>query len=108
MIESGKVSVEKPEAKRANKVSQTRKADVSLSAGMLVERILFLQRTIGNQAVQRLIKSGTLQAKLKIGQRGDKYEQEADRVADAVMRMPEPGVQRQAEEEKTESQVGGF
>jgi hypothetical protein len=31
-----------------------------------------------------------LQAKFKIGQPGDIYEQEADRVADAVMRMPEP------------------
>ena len=35
-----------------------------------------------------------VQAKLKIGQRGDKYEQEADRVSDEVMRMPEPQVQR--------------
>lgn len=57
-----------------------------------VDYILFLQRTAGNQDVQRLIKSGTLQAKLKIGQPGDKYEPEADRMADAVMRMPEPGV----------------
>ena len=31
-----------------------------------------------------------VQAKLKIGQPNDKYEQEADRVADQVMRMPEP------------------
>ena len=31
-----------------------------------------------------------VQAKLRIGQPGDKYEQEADRVADQVMRMPEP------------------
>lgn len=34
------------------------------------------------------------QAKLKIGQPGDKYEQEADRVAEQVMRIPEPQVQR--------------
>jgi len=33
-----------------------------------------------------------IQAKLAVGQPGDKYEQEADRVADAVMRMPEPQV----------------
>ena len=50
--------------------------------------------------MQQLIKSGTLQAKLRIGQPGDKYEQEADRVADVVMRMP--GVQRQVEEEEEE------
>ena len=35
-----------------------------------------------------------VQAKLKIGQPGDKYEQEADRVANEIMRMPEPQVQR--------------
>ncbi len=31
-----------------------------------------------------------IQAKLTIGKPGDKYEQEADRVAEQVMRMPEP------------------
>jgi hypothetical protein len=45
--------------------------------------ILQLQRTFGNRAVGRLIR-----AKLTIGQPNDKYEQEADRVAKKVMRMP--------------------
>ena len=36
-----------------------------------------------------------IQAKLKIAIPGGKYEQEADRVAEHVMRMPEPIVQRQ-------------
>ncbi|HEX4611065.1 MAG TPA: DUF4157 domain-containing protein [Urbifossiella sp.] len=36
-----------------------------------------------------------LQPKLTVNAPGDSYEQEADRVADQVMRMPEPGVQRQ-------------
>lgn len=35
------------------------------------------------------------QTKLTINQPGDRYEQEADRVADQVMRMPEPSLQRQ-------------
>ena len=80
--------------------------------------VMQLQRTIGNRAVGRLIseirrplstvqqaslqrqlvqeriKSGTLQAKLKIGQPNDIYEQEADRVAEQVMRMPDPILQR--------------
>jgi hypothetical protein len=34
---------------------------------------------------------GVIQPKLNIGQPHDKYEQEADRVADQIMRMPEPG-----------------
>ena len=41
-----------------------------------------------------------IQAKLTIGQPNDKYEQEADRVAEQVMRMARPQVQRQAEEEE--------
>ncbi len=36
-----------------------------------------------------------LQTKLTISRPGDKYEQEADRVADMVMRIPESSVQRQ-------------
>jgi len=56
--------------------------------------VMFLQRTIGNQAVQQLYKSGYFQPKLKIGQPNDKYEQEADRVAEQVMNMSIPNVQR--------------
>ena len=41
-----------------------------------------------------------LQTKLKIGEPGDKYEREADRIADEVMRMPETSVRRQIEPEK--------
>ncbi|NJP09667.1 MAG: DUF4157 domain-containing protein [Leptolyngbyaceae cyanobacterium RU_5_1] len=48
-----------------------------------------------------------IQPKLKIGQPNDKYEQEADRVADQIMRMPEPTVQRQVEsgEEEEEEMI---
>lgn len=52
-----------------------------------VDHIMFLQRTIGNRAVQRLIKSGALQTKLRVGAPNDIYEHEADRVAAQVMRM---------------------
>ncbi len=41
--------------------------------------LLALQHTHGNQYVQRVVTG--IQAKLKVGQPGDKYEQEADRVA---------------------------
>ena len=37
-----------------------------------------------------------LQAKLAVSEPGDRHEQEADRVAEEVMRMPEPAVQRKA------------
>ncbi|WP_269849702.1 eCIS core domain-containing protein [Methanosarcina horonobensis] len=68
------------------------------SSGSPADRTLQLQRTAGNQAVQRLIKSGALQTKLKIGQPNDIYEQEADRVAEQVMRMPDPVPERRSTE----------
>ena len=46
-----------------------------------------------------------LQAKLTIGQPNDQYEQEADQVADRVMRMPEPRVQRRVEPEEEEEET---
>jgi hypothetical protein len=64
--------------------------------------LIHLQRTVGNQVVQRLVRSknnnnpargfdfekiGILQPKLKVSQPGDEYEQEADKVAEKVMRM---------------------
>jgi Domain of unknown function (DUF4157) len=70
--------------------------------------LLHLQRTMGNQAVQRMLQShpeerkaglsGTaslhLQTKLTINKPGDEYEQEADRIAEQVVGMPEPRLQR--------------
>ena len=49
-----------------------------------VAPVLLLQRSLGNRALGRF-----LQAKLKVGAANDRYEQEADRVAAQVMRMPE-------------------
>jgi hypothetical protein len=69
----------------------------SMHSAQRTPALLALQQTHGNQYVQRVVIG--IQAKLKIGQPGDKYEQEADQVADAVMQMAEPEVQRQSEEE---------
>lgn len=90
-----------------------------------VDSMLHLQRTIGNQAVQRMVQANAkeleeglastilprfahdfsqipvhpkspayVQAKLRVSPPGDSHEQEADRVSDQVMRMPEPQLQR--------------
>ena len=60
----------------------------ALAAGRQPHPFHQLQRTIGNQAVLRL------QAKLAIGPPADAFEQEADRVADHVMRTAAPQVQK--------------
>ena len=50
--------------------------------------------------IRRILRSTGAQAKLTIGQPNDKYEQEADRVADQVMAMPDLGIQRQPPEDE--------
>ena len=49
-------------------------------------QLLFLQHAYGNRAVQRLI-----QCKLSVSQPGDRYEREADRVAEAVVQRQRVG-----------------
>jgi hypothetical protein len=66
------------------------------------------QQALGNQAVQHLLLTGALQAKLRVGRPDDSYEQEADRVADTVMRMPEPEVRRQRAEEGEDEEEEGI
>ncbi len=61
-----------------------------------------LQRSVGNRETTRLLQP-ILQAKLQLGPAGDKYEQEADRVADQVVRasrLSTPPVQRESATEE--------
>jgi hypothetical protein len=66
-----------------------------------IDQISFLQRTVGNREVERMLKFGMvpakqaigqprlgLQAKLKVNEPGDIYEQEADRISDQVLANP--------------------
>ncbi|HYG79457.1 MAG TPA: DUF4157 domain-containing protein, partial [Pyrinomonadaceae bacterium] len=56
--------------------------------------LLALQISAGNWAVQRLIGSPCIQAKLQVSTPSDPSEREADRVAETVMRMAEPQAAR--------------
>ncbi len=85
MGQIARVYARTPETKNENSASRIRKTGLSQPVKSPAKRILFLQRTIGNQAVQRLIKSGALQTKLTVNPPGDIYEQEADRVARQVV-----------------------
>lgn len=105
MGERSRQSVKKPETKIENSLSQLPETNLPHSKKSPISSFLHLQRTIGNQAVQRLFQSIAIQTKLKIGQPNDKYEQEADRVAEQVMSMPELQVQRQPEEEEEEEEI---
>ena len=105
-------------------VNSTTPMRAFLGQNHAIRSILHLQRTIGNQAVQRLLQANveereagsaniastptahdfsrtplyvreraTIQSELTVNTRGDTYEQEADRVAEQVIRMPSPQLQ---------------
>lgn len=82
-----------PESARKNSASMA-KTDRSTDGKAPVSEVMHLQHILGNQTVQRLFKAGKIQAALKIGRPNDVYEQEADHIADQVMRMPTPAVQK--------------
>jgi hypothetical protein len=75
----GKAPAETTE-KRDTPVSNV-KTEASRTARPSISHILFPQRKVGNLAVRRLLESGHIQAKLKISQPNDVYEQEADEIA---------------------------
>jgi hypothetical protein len=78
-----KTATKTPE-KRASTVYRMRK-EAFRGTNSPVDRIMQIQEAVGNQAVQELLKSRFIRAKLKISMPNDVYEQEADRVADAIM-----------------------
>jgi len=122
-------------AKPIKKSKQTEKSSplTALKSKSSVSPIFFFQQTVGNQAIIRMMKSihsplsmiGQIQTKLKIGQPNDKYEQEADRIAEKIMTMSSstcvsyeeerlqpklideisPIIQRQETEEEEEKEV---
>lgn len=74
-------------ARSASKPARTVAAEPARSvASTGLGVVLRLQRAAGNRAI-----GGLIQAKLRVNEPGDIYEQEADRVADEVMGMREPG-----------------
>jgi len=80
----------------SNKAPSPRSAKVSndVSSTARSTRWHALHQTFGNQSMQRLLQKRTIQAKLHISQPNDPYEQEADRVAERVMRTPDSAAQR--------------
>jgi hypothetical protein len=75
-----------------------------MSKSQRVQSLTKLQQQYGNRFVQRVIAQNAIQTKLRIGQPGDIYEKEADRLAEQVTRMPESQLHRQEEEEEEEEE----
>jgi hypothetical protein len=75
-------------ASRTAAASRAKKSNVPALTNSSVDQIYSLQRTVGNRQVQRLLRSGVFQAKLKVNEPGDIYEQEADRISGHVLATP--------------------
>src|SRR5579863_2690813 len=80
------VPVASREAMRTNASPSARSARARVPVH---SRPTSLQQMYGNQRMQGLLARGVVQAKLTVNQPGDAFEREADRVADAVVRMPD-------------------
>jgi hypothetical protein len=80
-------------ARPADRRSATVRAAPPVGSPAPAER---LQTLVGNRAASSVFSAARMmvQTKLEISQPGDVYEQEADRVAEQVMRMPQPALQR--------------
>jgi len=72
----------------SNNTSRTLSSYDNLSSNKIENPYLQLQKQIGNQSMQKLLKSKRIQPKLKVSQPGDEFEQEADRVAEQILNMP--------------------
>jgi hypothetical protein len=53
-----------------------------------------MKDVLGNQTVQKILKSGGIQAKLKISEPNDEEEKQADRIADEVTRNSDSGLKK--------------
>lgn len=73
-------------------------ADGRSRAKGIGQRVSRLQQAMGNQGMLRMLSRSTprLQTKLTVNQPGDQFEQEADQVAEQVMRMPAPSMAPEA------------
>ena len=74
-----------------SRLSSPAKPDLAgLQSAYAENPLLAHHQRLGNKAMQRLLRCGAIRAKLAVSHPGDPDEQEADRVAEQVLRMPEP------------------
>lgn len=88
-MELQKAQEPKPESGQVDRQSGPQETAFAQTSA---DPFLSLQASIGNRAVGRF-----LQTKLTVSEPSDEYEQEADRVADQVMRMADPNGEERPE-----------
>jgi hypothetical protein len=86
-------------------INEKRSVSAGRKASLHVHHPIRPAQVAQQAEIRRILHSTGAQARLTISQPNDKYEQEADRVADQVMRMPDPKLQRQPENEEEEEML---
>lgn len=76
--------------KRSNNRQRPQPIQRQAMGGSSAPKPVDMQKRLCNQGTQAWLAEQQIQAKLTVGQPGDQYEQEADRTAETVMRMPDP------------------
>ena len=94
---------DRSQARQTSMATAVQRSQSASTTSLTPGDVLALQQSAGNRAVQRLLANRTVQARLTVGPAGDKYEQEADRVANQVITMTTPpassSIQREGQEE---------
>ncbi len=86
---------------RRSRVRAARKPDASSGAARAPASPLGEHAAaVGNAELARQLRAAGAQSRLEVSRPGDAHEVEANRLADEVTRMPDHGMQRQAEEEE--------
>jgi Domain of unknown function (DUF4157) len=90
MSASARAWIKPHESRKGTYPSHLSKVNFPTLARSPIDQITFLQTTVGNRGMGRLLRSKIIQAKLKVNQPGDVYEREADRISDQVLATPKP------------------
>ncbi len=105
MIEKSRPHARKSESKISTFLTQKANKNRNAFTGSRNDKIIYFQRTIGNQAVGRLLKSCILQTKSGINTSDDKYEMKPNRVSTSTINMAEPSLQRRLTPKEEDTQT---
>lgn len=102
MVKKSMTHAKKSESKISTFLTQNSNKSRNAFSGSQNDKIIYLQRTIGNQAVGRLLKSCILQAKLGISA---SYEMKPNRISTSTINMAEPSFQQRLKPKEEDIQT---
>ena len=86
-----KVRRQQTQTQSGHLVTAAKREEATRQPAQVLHALLARQQAMGNQAVQRMLRSGLIQLKATSNEAWGEFEQEADQVAERAMRTLEPG-----------------